>query len=128
MVDDVSALLGDIPPEVLQQLLGLSTIDDEDALLQQQMGMAEALRQPAQRHSTPLGAALGGLGEVVSNVGASLRGNELMKQRGELTKRRQTGRNAYVDALRAMGQRNMPTPEDERLAALTFDAPTLMTR
>lgn len=59
--DDLSALIGELSPEQLDQLLG--TGDDKAALLQQQMARAQALRSPYQQGSSDSvpGELLGGL-------------------------------------------------------------------
>lgn len=71
------------------EMLGMSTMGDEDAMLERQMGMAEALRSaPAQRHSTGLGAGLGALSQTLGGVVGGLKQAELMKQMQSLTQQR----------------------------------------
>lgn len=99
-MDELAMLLEGMPPEQVQQLLGLGAIDEEQALLQQQMALAEQLRQGGGgSYSTPLGAALGGLGDVVGGTAGAFQqkgiGGEMQANVG----RRVEGRDAYAQAM-----------------------------
>lgn len=101
-MDDLSSLLSQIPPEQLEQMLGLGTLDEEDALLAQQMEQAQALRKGSgKQFSTPVGALLGGLGDVINSGMGAQQANQLMGQRKDLLGKKTSGRKAYVDALRS---------------------------
>lgn len=107
MNDELAALLNDpnTPPELIEQLLGLGVLDEKDALLQQQMAMAEALRQPGRQRSTPTGALLGGLGDVVGNLAGTYMQQKAMGERGAIPDQRVTGRMGFVELLRGQGKR-----------------------
>jgi hypothetical protein len=99
MFDD--DLLQQMDPEELKQLLGLGTLDERDELLQQQMLQAQALGQPNRtQHSTALGAALGGLGNVAGAIGGGIGNAQSMAGREALLGQKDAGRNLYLDALR----------------------------
>lgn len=71
------------------EMLGLSTMGDEQSMLERQMGMAEALRStPGGRHSTGLGAGLGALAQGLGGVVGGLKQAELMKQMQSLNQQR----------------------------------------
>lgn len=94
-------LLAQLSPEELAQLLGLGTMDERSQLLQQQLAQAEALRSgPQQHHSTGLGAALGGLGDVVKNVAGSMKAQKLNDQMAGLADEKDKRRQLYLKALR----------------------------
>lgn len=101
MMDDFNALLSQMSPEELEQLLNLGTMDERGALLQQQMAQAEALRQPSGRqYSTGLGAALGGIGDLTRQIAGTRQMDTLRQQQEALLGKKDAGRGLYVDALR----------------------------
>lgn len=101
-------LLAQLSPEELAQLLGLGTMDERSALLQQQLAQAEALRQGGgQKYSTGLGAALGGLGDVVNNVAGSMKAQKVNDQLLGLADEKDKRRQLYLKALRGDG--SLPT-------------------
>lgn len=76
-MDELSALLEQLSPEQLQQLLSLSTVGGE-------MEQAQAVGgQEAPRHSTMMGGILGGIGAGGANLASGLQQNKLRgKQQG----------------------------------------------
>jgi hypothetical protein len=66
----------------LLQSLGLGTIPERNALLEQQMAQAHAVRQGgrAERRTSPMGAILGGLGDVAGALGGTLQENDATQQ------------------------------------------------
>lgn len=79
-MDELSALLDQLTPEQLQQLLSLQTVGGE-------MEQAQALggQQAPQGHRTMLGAIMGGVGAGGSNLASGLQQNKLRgQQRGGL--------------------------------------------
>lgn len=57
-------------PEQLQAQF--RPFDDQQAILDKQMMMAQQMRQPAGEFSSPLGAALGGLGGLAGSIGGAV--------------------------------------------------------
>jgi uncharacterized small protein (DUF1192 family) len=111
---DMEELLSQLPPEALQQLLGLGTLDERDALLQQQMQQAEALRRGSgKEYSTGAGAALGGLGDMVRAVRGRMMDKDATTKREELLGKKDAGRNAYVEALRRRPQQPAVMPPSQ---------------
>lgn len=102
-------LLNSLPPEVLEQLIGLGTLDEQQALLEQQMQQAQALRGSgmAQGHRTGVGAGLAGLGDVLNGVRGGLDAQRLQGEMGGLLEQKKKGRSVYADLLR----RQSPMPD-----------------
>lgn len=98
-MDELAMILEGMSPEQRQQLLGLGVIDEEQALLQQQMAMADALRQGSgQQYTSPFAAAVGGLGDVVGNISGAVKQKGLMDDLQANVGRRVEGRDAFVQA------------------------------
>lgn len=115
--DDFEALLSTMSPEELQQILGLGTMDERGALLQQQMAQAEALRQPSGRqYSTGWGAALGGLGDAAKFIAGSRQMDKTQAGLEELLGKKDAGRGLYVDAMR----RRATAPQQDVIPAVPF--------
>lgn len=92
-------LLGSLPPEALQQLLGMGTLDERGDLLQQQLLQAQALQNPTSGdHSTGMGAALGGLGDVFRSVGGGMQQNKAQGQQLDILGKKDAGRAAFARA------------------------------
>lgn len=97
MMDDFSQLWESLPPEVQEQLLGMGTLDERGALLQQQMAQAEALRQPSgKQYSTGLGAALGGMGDLARTIGGTMDMSRLQKEQEALLGKKDAGRMSFA--------------------------------
>lgn len=77
-------LLANIPPEVLAELMGLSSMEDEQALLAQQLARAQALRQGRnQQYRNPAASGVQALGNLVrGGVGLAQEGGLQAKQKG----------------------------------------------
>lgn len=100
MTEEDYKLMSSLPPEALQKMLGLGTVDDQQALLQQQMAMAEALRQPDQRNYGSVGGNIGaGIGNALGAFAGGMQQRDLMGQQRGLIDQRQGGREAYAKAL-----------------------------
>lgn len=107
MMDDLAALLNDpnVTPEMLEKLLSLETLDDKDALLRQQMSMADMLRQPGRQYTTPGGALLGGIGDAVGQITGAYLQKKAMGEREGIPGQRVQGRMGFVELLRGQGKR-----------------------
>ena len=93
-------LLSGMDPAALQKMLNLGTLDERGDLLQQQLMQAQALRgQAMPQHSTGAGAALGGLGNVLSGVSGDLQSAHINKEQGALLGQKDAGRSAYAQAI-----------------------------
>lgn len=69
------------PPDPLSRLMGLSTLDDKNAILQQQIAQAMALRnKPRHHYSTWGGALAGGLGDVIDSANSKSQEDRLRGQ------------------------------------------------
>lgn len=86
--------------EEIAQLINMGTLDEQDEMLARQEAMAEQLRRPSGRqHTTALGAALGGVGDIVNNVSGGIQANRLREQRGAIGGKKDAGRQLYAKAL-----------------------------
>lgn len=103
---DFNALLSQMSPEELEQLLGLGTLDERGEALQQQMALAQALQQPmgGQPSITPLGGALGALNNGLRYIHGQNQMEELQKQQQALLASKDKGRRDFVSALRRQGE------------------------
>ncbi len=71
-------LLQFLTPERVQSMSGMAGLQDKNAMLQQQLAQAEALRQPrGERHSEGLGAALGGVGDILRQIKGQMQESSL---------------------------------------------------
>jgi hypothetical protein len=71
-MDDFFALLDSLPPEMVEQML--YPYQQEMGAIGQEMDLAQQLRTPqGSQHVSPLGTALGGLGNAVGNVAGAYR-------------------------------------------------------
>lgn len=101
MMDDLNALLSQMSPEELEQLLGLGTLDERGGMLNQQMAQAEALRQPSGRQATTgWGAAFGGAADGLRNIQGMQQMDAIRKQQEALLGKKDAGRGLYANALR----------------------------
>ncbi len=95
-------LLAGLPPEVLQQLLSLSTSNDQMGLLQGREAQAnDAMHQPAPQHSTGAGGAWGALAQGLGGVAGGLQTHQLQGQQDQLLGLRQSQLGALLQLLRA---------------------------
>ncbi|AAK94390.1 hypothetical protein Mx8p55 [Myxococcus phage Mx8] len=105
MTNDFDALLQQMTPEELEQLIGLGTLDERQGLLDQQMAMAQALQQPSgKQSSTGWGAALGGLGDVVRGFQGQHKLQQAQAGMEDLLAQKDAGRLLYTDAIRRRPQ------------------------
>lgn len=86
------------------EMLGMSTMGDEQAMLERQMGMADALRStPGGRHSTGIGAGLGALAQGIGGVAGGLKQADLMRKMESLTQQRGERQQKIAELLGDMG-------------------------
>jgi len=69
MPPDFIAYLQTLNPDQLRALF--APYQQEQSVLDQQMQMAGDMRKPGPEHSSPLGAALGGLSSAIGNIGGA---------------------------------------------------------
>lgn len=107
-------LLAQFTPEELAELIGLGTLDERGATIDQQLLQAQALQRPQTGpHSTGAGAALGGLGDAVRSWAGAFREHGLpgsgpdgglRGQQAALLKKKDDGRMLFLKALRERQQ------------------------
>lgn len=104
-------LIANLSPEELQQLMGMTTLDERGGVIQDQIAQALAMRQPVSgQHSTGMGAALGGLGDVLGNIGGGIQNKMLRgEQQGNLAKK-DAGNSLYGSVWQRMLRSQEPTP------------------
>lgn len=103
--------IANLSPEALKQLLGMGTLDERGGIVQDQIKQAMAMRDPiAGQHSTGMGAALGGLGDVFRGIGGGVAEHGLRQQQQGLLAQKDAGRQSFgnllIQALR--GQQSAP--------------------
>lgn len=110
-MEELAALLQGLPPEVLQQLMGLSGIPDEMALQDQRGGMGQQLREGAnQQFRSPMGAALGGIGNAIGQIGGAYQQGQALDAKGALIEKAVKGRGSYADLLKRKQQTDAMAP------------------
>lgn len=98
---DLDALLSQLSPEEIAELMGMGTLDERGSLLDQQLAQAQALRQPQSGpHSTGMGAALGGLGDAVRSFSGGIQELGLRDQQRGLLNQKDQGRQKFLEMLR----------------------------
>lgn len=101
---ELADLLESMPPEMVDQLLGLSVMGEKGGLLQEQLAQAQAMGQPSGRQfSTGMGAGLGGLGDLLRQLGGGLREKDLRGQQSALLSEKLAGRKALAGLIGAPG-------------------------
>jgi len=100
---------------------------NQQTVIDQQMALADQLRQGGPRHSTPTGALLGGISDALGKVGGAVKQHgamEMQKDLGTTMQKDATGRmNALLQMLRQKQQPAgsmglLPTMSDADLSAL----------
>ncbi|NBD11833.1 hypothetical protein [Corallococcus silvisoli] len=105
MSNDPYAFLASLTPEEQQQLMGMGTLDDRAAMLEQQMAQAEALRSGDNReHYSAAAGALSGLSNAANNVYGTYMQKQALEQQRQLLNQKDQGRNLYADILRRQQQ------------------------
>lgn len=105
MSPDFDALLQQMTPEELEQLLGLGTLDERQGMLGHQMAQAELLKQPSNKqYSTGWGAALGGLGDVIRAGQGQYQLEQAQQGMEDILAQKDAGRGLYADAIRRRPQ------------------------
>jgi len=90
--------------EELQQLMGLGSMDERQQLVRQQLAQAQALRDPISgQHSTGMGAALGGLGDVFRGIGGQAQGSTSQGKMMDLLKQQDIARLLYSKGIGGVG-------------------------
>lgn len=88
--------IANLSPEELKQLFGMSTLDERGNVIQDQMRQAMALRDPISgQHSTGMGAALGGLGDVFRGIGGGVAERGLRADQQENLGKKDAGNQLY---------------------------------
>lgn len=95
-------------------------------ILDQQMALAQQMREPGPRHGTPMGALFGGLSDAIGNVAGAVGQNQGLKGQADLVNAKEkdaTGRyQTWIDMLRkkqpAGSAGLLPTMSDADLAVL----------
>lgn len=104
-------------PEEQNQLLAMGTLDQRQGMLDRQMQQAELLRQGSnQKYSTGLGAALGGLANVVQAGQGQYQLEQAQQGMDDLLAQQDEGRILYGDLMQRFGrqraqQAQPPTPD-----------------
>lgn len=119
--DELAALLDSLPPEVLEQLLGMGSLPERAALEDQRMGMADMLRQPGPRHSSPTGALFGGIGNLVGALGGAHMQGQAMNNKATLLDKADAGRGSYAKTLREYGRKKQMPTEPSPAAFIGID-------
>lgn len=114
-------LLGQTSAEDLSRML--QPFDEQEAQLQRQMAIANALRQPRSgQHSTGAGAAFGGLGDVLRELGGGLRTHQLEQQGQQLQSAKRAEAVArtqmFADFLRNKNGRRQATQLGQQLPVM----------
>lgn len=87
----------DLPPELLAQLMGLSTVPDEMALVDEQLARAKALRQAGLRFTTPGAAGVQALGNLARGGISLAQENDLSAQKRALIDQLRSGRLSFAE-------------------------------
>ena len=86
-----------------QQLLGMGTLDERAALLEQQLAQAAALRQADNReHYSGAAGALSGFSNAANNVAGAYMQKQAMDQQKQLLDQKDEGRNTYASVLQRL--------------------------
>ena len=97
-------------PEEQNQLLAMGTLDERQAMLDRQMQQAELLKQGSgKQYSTGMGAALGGLADVIRAGQGQYQMQQAQTGMEDLLGQKDAGRALYADAIRRRPQQ--PTPD-----------------
>jgi hypothetical protein len=103
-------LLSSLTPEEMEQLMGMGTLDERSALVQQQLSQAEGLRAKSGAEwaqgpgASGLSAALGGLGGLANSIAGTVQGGRASEELQGLLGKKDAGRNLYAQLLRRQGQ------------------------
>jgi hypothetical protein len=92
--------LSSLPPEQRQALLALSTEGQRGAVLERQLAQAQALRghSMAGEHTSAIGAALGGLADILNAGRANNSEQEALRRQQELIQGHEAGLTARMSA------------------------------
>lgn len=122
-----------LPPDmlnILQQYMDEGRLGElfqpyqqEQSVLDQQMQLAQGLRQRGPQRSTPTGALFGGLSNAASNIGSAMLQKQALEGQSALGKRQQTEASGRVGAiLREMQRRRGVDPSTGLMAPAVDDA------
>ena len=117
MTEDFSALLQQMTPEELEQLLGMGTLDERQAQMERQRQQAELLRQGSnQQYNTGMGAALGGLADVIRAGQGQYQLENAEAGIQDILGKKDAGRKSYGDLMQRFAQQQAqqvrpPTPD-----------------
>ncbi len=100
MDEELMQMLQTLSPEEIQQLMGMGSLDEQGAQLDQQMAQAQALRQPSgENYSTATGAIAGGIGDTIRAIGGALQTRKIREQQKALTGKKDAGRSLYANTI-----------------------------
>lgn len=96
-------------PEAFKKHVGMGTLDERGALLEQQLKQAQALRQPqGKEYSTVAGNLLGGMGDIFRGVAGGMKESQLQERQLALLGQKDEGRlkydQTYMEELRKLLQ------------------------
>lgn len=117
-------LLKTLTPEQLAEMM--QPYGQEQSVLDQEMALAQQLRERGAQRSSPWGAALGGLANAVGDVGGAALQERGLKRQRELGQRQQTDAVNRVKKLQNMErQRAMEDFLRQRGQAMGFNGPSI---
>lgn len=117
MNDEFSQLWELMTPEMQNQMLAMGTLDERQAMLDRQMQQAELLKQGSgKQYSTGMGAALGGLADVIRAGQGQYMGQTAEAGIQDILAKKDAGRQAYGDLMQRFAQQQArqsrpPTPD-----------------
>ena len=112
MRDMYSQLMATMTPEEIEQLLGLSTAEDENAMLQAQLAQAQELaRGSGNRYQTAGGAFLGGAGDLLQAIAGHRDQKALRAKQAELISRQGAGRKQLGQSIYNAMRQPGPSPD-----------------
>jgi hypothetical protein len=119
---DVLAMLSDLPPE--EQTAALMKMffpyENEQGVLDQEMALAQQLRQRGPERGSPTGALFGGLSNAIGGIGgARLQAKGVENQRAYGARAQGDATSRLEMLLRQMGKNKQPPPAME-----DFEVPT----
>lgn len=100
-----------LTPEVLQRFMELGVLDEESADLDAQMEQALALQQGSgQQHTTPGGAVMGGLADMLNGLRGSSDLKAAREAKAGIRDKKVKGRKSVWDLINGTGAAPAPDP------------------
>ncbi len=107
----------------VEKLLGQNSKMENDDI-ERQLALADYLRQPSAQHTTGLGAALGGIGDVINSINGNRRDKAAELQRHQMMAERSARIKAITEALRSPPVEQQPLNSETLFQAPQFDPAT----